>query len=305
MMNIQTITYITFAILLSIYSIDYLNSKSFIFAPLGAELLLIIYEIFQICATKLDYFKNPSNWVDMSKIVLFITYFIQIQLSVHDNKNLLGILLFITLFRGISYFRLFDDTRYYINLLFEVIKDVVPFLIILFYSQIGFSLIFISLDRSEDNLFSDYIQWTYPINLNGADKSYFDYADWLNFFIVSLLNSIVMFSLVVSILTDTYGRVNDHLVVADSQALASMIYESELLFFWNRKKNQTSFIYICSAQPDEYSEKVDVSVKIQQLKSLTGSLGKKINNNRRLMKNLKRKFVESSIKLESSLEEIT
>ena len=86
------------------------------------------------------------------------------------------------------------------------------------------------------------ITWTYPTDIPNCPTDNFNQEEWLTYFLVSLLLSIIMLSLVVSILSDTYAKVNEHSVVADSQALAQMIYESELLFFWNRNKNQTFFL---------------------------------------------------------------
>lgn len=305
LMYIQAVIYMTFCVLLDIYTVNYLNDKQFLYAIIANEGILFGYELVQICANRLEYFKDIMNWVDIAKTSLFLAYVIRVQLDYTDNPRLLSVLLFVTMFRGISYFRLFSDTRYYINLLFEVVKDLVPFLIILYYSSIGFAMVFLSLDRGNDNVYSNYLVWTYPTDVPNAPQDGYTQQDWLTYFLVSMLISIIMLSLVVSILSDTYARVNEHSVVAESQTLAQMIYESELLYFWNRKKNQTSFIYLCSVKEEIVMDKSDILKKVKKLKNIVTGVGKKINGNRRLMKNLKATFTINSDAMISSLNELT
>lgn len=303
-MIVQALIFMVFALLLSIHTVRDRNNATFIYGPLGVEVVLLLYEIFQIIVNKTEYFKDILNWVDLVKTALFVAYFIMIQMGNYENNSLLACLLFITLMRGISYFRLFSETRYYINLLYEVIFDLIPFLIIFYYSAVGFSMIFMSLDREKESDFFSYVTWGYPTDLGNYDTSAFDKADWLNYFLVTLLISIVMLSLVVSILSDTYGRVNENSLVADSQALAQMIYECELLYFWNRSKNQSKFVFLCAEQEDASLVKSNVTQKVMKLKGLVTVLSKKINSNRRLMKALKTKFVEDTEKIVSGFNDL-
>jgi WD40 repeat protein len=294
--------FLSFSILLAVHTVRDRNDKTFIIGPLVIECLLILYEFVQLYINKLEYFKDIWNWVDLGKTALFLAYFVMVQMDNRENNSLLAIVLFITLLRGITFFRLFTETRKYINLLYEVVFDLIPFLIIFYYSAVGFSMIFLSLGRERETDFFQYVTWGYPTDLGNYDTSNFDKAEWLTYFLVTLLISIVMLSLVVSILSDTYGRVSSHAQVADSQALAQMIYECELLFFWNRKSPESRFVFICTEQEDPTLEKVDVKEKVGKLKNLVTILAKKINNNRRMMRKVKAEFVEDSEKIISSLE---
>ena len=292
--NMQALFYMSFCLTLAIYTVNYLNDKSFILIPLGIEAFLLLYELIQICINRLAYFKDLLNWVDLGEIVLFGVYFLRVELSYTSNQELLSVVIFVSLFRGITYFRLFSDTRYYINLLFEVFVDVIPFLIIVYYASIGFGMIFLSLDRGGNNVFTDYLIWTYPLDIGAYPQDNFTDEQLLNYFIATLLIKIVMFSLVVSILGNTFKRVNEHSIVADSQAIAQMVYESELLFFWNRKKNQTSFVFLCSEKEEKAIDKADINKKVRKLKTFVTALGKKINGNKRMMRNMSVKFTETS-----------
>ena len=233
-MYAQGAVYMGFAALLAYHTVEHSKdviNKTFLYYPFFVELVLVSYEVVQMFVNQAEYFKEVLNWVDLIKSCLFLTYFIRYQLSYYNDSSLLAIILFVTLLRGITYFRLFSETRYYINLLYEVLFDVIPFLIILYYVTIGFAMIFLSLQRTEDNTYFDYLTNVYPSRLGEYSTDNFDKIDWLNYFLVSILISVIMLNLLVSILGDTFGRVNDQSSIADSQALASMIYEIELLFF--------------------------------------------------------------------------
>ncbi len=62
-----------------------------------------------------------------------------------SNRNLLACLTFCSWARGVSYLRLFKQTRSLIRLVIEVVKDMKAFAIVLFMSVIGFTLTFFSL----------------------------------------------------------------------------------------------------------------------------------------------------------------
>lgn len=52
--------------------------------------------------------------------------------------------------RAISFLRLFKSTRVFITLLISVTNDIVPFLIVLFVSFLGFSIAYLALLNLED-----------------------------------------------------------------------------------------------------------------------------------------------------------
>ena len=300
----QGLVYMSFCLMLSIYTVSYLNDKGFIVVPFVIQVFLLIYEAIEMFINRLKYFKDKLNWIELGEITLFLVYFVRVQLSYTDNQELLSVVLFVCLFRGISYFRLFSDTRYYINLLSEVVQDLIPFLVIIYYSSIGFAMVFLSLDRGTDNLFTDYLIWTYPVDIGNYPQDNFTDEQLLTFFLANMLIKIIMLSLVVSILGNTFKRVNESSIVADSQALAQMVYESELLFFWNRKKNETSFVFLCTEKQDSAMDKADINDKAKKLKTVITGIGKKISGNKRMMRNLTVKFTETSRSLIKSITEL-
>ena len=58
------------------------------------------------------------------------------------------IVAFLNLFRGITTFRVFDGTRYYITLIITALNDIKYFIIIFTYSTFSFGVLFL-ISRSE------------------------------------------------------------------------------------------------------------------------------------------------------------
>ena len=53
------------------------------------------------------------------------------------------IVLFLYIIRGVTIFRIFDGTRYYIKLISESLIDIRFFLVMMFYSTFSFGILFI------------------------------------------------------------------------------------------------------------------------------------------------------------------
>lgn len=166
--------------------------------------------------------------------------------------------------RGITYFRIFSKTRYMINLLIEIFKDIRSFVILLFYTTFAFSIMFYANEENSDLKFGDYLSSSYTINLGAFETDNYDSLQWLIFCLATLVNPIIMLNLLIAILGDTFSNVQDNMIVADKKELAEVILDIESLMYWRRKFNLKSFIQICS---EEESEKMDTwNGKTRELK---------------------------------------
>lgn len=78
-----------------------------------------------------------------------------------------------------------------------------------------------------------------------GDFSYDDYspAQWVLFVISSVFMPLVMLNLLIAIMSDTFERVTNSMVEADGRELNSMILEQEAMLFWNKNKNEKSFLH--------------------------------------------------------------
>jgi WD40 repeat protein len=264
----QAVVYVIYLVLLSAYSS--LGNVQILHACFALNLALILYEIFQVVCSKEEYFKDLWNYVDVARSTIVTVIWVR---DVGDyfltQDNLIALVVFISWVRGISYFRIIKDTRYYINLIYEVIKDILPFLSILFYSTIAFSLVFERLLHRDDRYFK-YLTTSWEINVGGFDTS--DYENWmyLAFFTHTILNPILMLNLLISIMSHTFEKVNENILVADSKELAEMIREGELFFIWKRKYVEKKFLHVCKNIGIAAEENDSVTVLKKMRKRITG-----------------------------------
>jgi WD40 repeat protein len=255
----QAILYFFYMIMLSYYLIRYEGEKapSVVVNILEVNVLLILYEIFQMFLTKSLYFYDIWNYIDMARSATCFIYCIFSLIDFDDQvtKQLLVSVTFLSMMRGISYFRLFDETRYMINLLNEVFKDMTSFLILLFYSTFSFALIyFIMVNNLKSNahedskVFSSYIATSYLLNLGDFDTDNYGLFEWIIFFFASVINPLIMLNLLISIMGDTYGRVKEEKEIADMKELTQMVIEGEYLLFCKRKQGKKTYMQICELE---------------------------------------------------------
>jgi len=134
--------------------------------------------------------------------------------------------------RGISYFTVWQQTRYMINLLAVVFIHMIPFLILLFYTTITFALLLYAYESDPSLDFLTFLENSYTLNLGGINTDGYDSMDWVIFGLSTLVNPIVMLNLLIAILGDSFNDVQDNQEIADKKELASIILDIELLMSW-------------------------------------------------------------------------
>jgi hypothetical protein len=268
----QASGYTIYLVLLSAYG--NLQNFNILSACFALNINLIIYEVAQMLTSGKDYLTDPWNYMDLIRAALMTLLFFYDLYNVDYYFNfLLAATLFFTWIRGVSYFRIFTVTRYYINLIYEVIIDILPFLTILFYSTIGFSLTFENLQASDRPYFG-YVTESWEINVGGFDTSSYGKLMYLAFFLHTVINPIIMLNLLISIMSNTFGRVNSQVIVADSRELAGMILEAELMLFWRRNSNHRMYLHVCKSISE--TKVVDPTIgylKLMKRKILMASKG--------------------------------
>ena len=246
LMAYQAVAYLFYLISLVVYAI---GPEWFIWVPLSISLILYIYELIFIYIDPKNYFKSFWNLIDTTRASVLLIYFF--ANDNHANMNgLFAFLIAISWFRGITYFRINSKSRYLINLLFQVISDIIPFMVIFMYTTLGFGVIQGMFTNTNDAPFKNFID-SYLIsngiwnNFRYEDPSMNskDYVYPLSIIMITLINPVIVVNLLVSILSDTYETVEENAVVADGLELVDMIIEIETLHFWNRDKNEKKFLH--------------------------------------------------------------
>ena len=278
----QALLYLIYTILLCLYtSYDYCRTPMFLVVPFAISALLYVYELIFVFLGPLAYFSDFWNVVDTLRAFLMISYtslvwvnYFEVKASGNDKERfMLAVLIFVSWTRGITYFRINAATRYLIKLLFQVCMDIVPFLVILFYSTVAFGLMFRAFDSGVKSDFFPYLTESYNILLGSWDNPTEPKFFSLILLLATLLNPIVSLNLLIAILTDTFETVKKDEVVADSQELASMIVEIETLIFCKREKNLKKFIHLIEADSADIEEDVEIGVLVKNVRSKVHNLG--------------------------------
>ncbi|OMJ69060.1 hypothetical protein SteCoe_33313 [Stentor coeruleus] len=243
---IQALLYLLYLIVISCYSTFegvFLLIFSFVL-----NVILILYELKQAISSGSDYFSDPWNYLDLIRLIFATLMFItDIIVGTVYSEFIIAIVLLVSWMRGIAYFRVIKATRYYINLIYEVILDIIPFLMIVLYSTLAFSFIFERVFRDptkEPFSYFFYLSMSWELNLGSFSSDEYSTLMYFAFVLHAILNPILMLNLLISVMSNTFERVNSQVEVADSKELAKMILEAELVYAWNRDNIEKEYLYM-------------------------------------------------------------
>ena len=281
---IQGMLYILYLVLLSLFCIFFRTSPSFLIVLFVLNVFLSLYEVIQISTDFYDYWFDIWNILDQLR-GLACTLYCFLEWTGDSNNIVLLTTIIFSWTRGISYFRMFDGTRYMVRLLSEVIKDMKVFFVILFYSTIAFTFIFYLRDTAIS--FSEFLTVSYRLNLGDFDADYTDPFDWIIFFLATVINPLIMLNLLISIMGDTYGRVQETNDIANYQELTEMIIEIEKLMFWKKSQTEQYYMQQCDFLKGNEGEKDKVNERIKALRSQLLVIEKTVSHVKNNIKNSK------------------
>ena len=220
------------------------------------------------------YIRNAWNILDLCRIALCIWYIINQLINDAENYSGLELLTLCYWLKAIGYFRIFNKYRYLLRVILEIIKDMIPFFLILFTSTIAFAML-LCVSQSNMQFYNAFVN-VYLLDQTDFHFDLDSFENVLVFFLASLLNPIIMLNLLIAIMGDTYDRVQEDQIVADYREMTELILEAEYLIFWNRlKKPQFKYITRCDYMRNLNLEKNQWMGKIRAVKkSLQGLEGK-------------------------------
>lgn len=282
-----------------------------------------------------DYFTEFWNYIDLSRAALFYVYFYfgyikyyeatepitdsTGQVSQADPSYLLDdylwLLVTVTILswvRGITLFALSTSTRYMISLLTEVIKDIIAFAVVVFYSILSFAFIKMAFTKSvnidTEAGIADLILGSFFEATGGGDTDVEGFTLFLVIFNL-IFNVIIMMNLLISILGTTYGRVNDDAQVEDLKQLTEMIIEAESFYLNRRNNKKKTIMQICEEYtPAEVVGANDLRIRFRTVKNEISIMKQKNDELHRLnykkVEDLDQKIVDALTKIETSKKEI-
>lgn len=271
LMIYQMLVYVCYLISLVLYlsEIEWMIWVTFVL-----NIMLYSYEAIFIALNPLRYFRSFWNLIDTARAGLLVYYFFSYH---NDNQmtGLLSIIVMISWIRGITYFRVNSKTRYLIGLLFQVIVDVIPFMVIFLYTTLGYGIVQGMLTNNVDNPFDNFMG-SYLISNGGwqnfryaeENRNARDFIYPTSIIVITLINPIIVVNLLVAILSDTYENVQEQSTIADGLELVDMIIEIETLFFWNRPVQDKKFLHmaVLNLIQDEDADDMEVQDLVRKVK---------------------------------------
>lgn len=303
LMMFQGLTYIFYLLSLMFYltsdlwPIPYLSTDLILLIGFCINAYLIFYELIQMFFEGLEYWREAWNYVDLIRFSLYTALCIVVWYDYTTIQNsgyfndLKIVLVLVSWIRGLTYFSLINSTRYLTALILEVISDMSSFMILTFYSIIGLSLMLFCSSDVKNDMFYSYFGFTFMTTIGeyesfGHSASGFQPISLIIFTITSIINTIVMMNLLISIIGDTFDRVQQGIAVADLKQLGFMIYEIESLMFWRRNRKETVYMQRLCPKHGEKNEEVVWDGKLREIKNAVFHAGSKIEGS---VKNLAEK----------------
>ena len=250
---------------------------------------MLAKECVQVVESIRKYVRDFWNFLDLARITCTFVY-LGFCWSGEESIALSQILTILYWIRAVTYFRIFDKTRYLIRMIIETFVDIVPFLLIFFTATLTFALLFFIATKSES--FSETFVMAYQLNFNDFSGFLTDgYAEglssifWCVFFISSIMNPIILLNLLIAIMSDTYDRVQEDQVVADCKEMAGLIIQAEGMLFWRRKLVNQAYLQRCDYTRNLLNDSAEWMGKIRAIKkSITRLQVKSRNNDKKLDK---------------------
>ena len=251
-----------------------------------------------------------GNTLDITRLILCY-YWVQLD---ETNSNTIEFLLCLcTVIRGLTAFRAFTKTRYYVRLISRAIMDILPFIAIFLYSTLCFGMIEGLLQRNDlDFKVSDIFIKSYYVNLTEFDSKP-DSINWLfiSFFFGTMINIYVILNLLISILGDSFERFQLSASEIDLKEMTSVLYEIESIINCKRKSRNDTGKYLAACDGFNNNQKIwkgKLQHVIDEMKGMQDMIVQKIEavekENNEKFRSFEDKFNEAMMKNSKDLESL-
>lgn len=215
------------AVLISIYSA---TGGRYLFLEVPIFLLgvfFLMYETFEVASIGFSaYFTMIWNYVDCFGTLILPPSMIAIWCGAEGDLKewLVSFMIVYAYSRLVSYFRVFDQTRKLIRTIIEILRDMRSFAVILTVTTFGLALIFQQFDRSKT--FGESLLEAYNLLYYSYDTTGYNVGQMFYFVVVTILATMVLLNMLLAMMWDSYGRVQEKSVLTDSQELLDLIEEN-------------------------------------------------------------------------------
>lgn len=209
--------------------------------------ILLLFQLIQLVRKGFSLFItniwNPLEVIRLSICGLWLglLYFLQIEYN-----ELTWFMILLNFIRGFTGFRAFHFTRYYTRLVFSALYDITSFIFIFSYAILACGVLLTFKDYDQ-NLFRVWISsYDLSLGLFNADKD--DPIKYVSFILASIFNMVIMLSLLISILSDSFDKFQTESVDIDYKEMAQEITNMEYLLFFRKEKSEKMHLHICDTK---------------------------------------------------------
>lgn len=191
----------------------------------------LIYEAIEfILSPKKDYLSSLWNYCDIiSNALVPTTLIFSWSGAEEDAKNwLFSFMLLFTYIKWVSYFRVFEQTRKLIQMIIQIIIDIKSFAFILALVVFGLSLIFSQFDR--ETTYPTHLFNSYRLLYSDFDLDNFSSPAMIFYFVIVIaFVAIVLLNMLITIMGQTFGAMEEKSVLVTSLDLLQLIKECRLM----------------------------------------------------------------------------
>ena len=233
-----------------------------------------------------EYFEDYWNYLDIVRNLSSVAWIVLGLCGVSSLYFTWSVAL-INLLRGITVFRLFDGTRFYIELIFRSLNDIKYFFLMFAYSTFTFGFL-LMISRDEGLGFSSIWGESYDLNFGNYEdtNSGIYFMQYIGYFGATVINVVLMLNLLISILGDSYERFQLEQAIVDIKEKARISMELQSMMFWANKQSLLKCIRLCnSAFQDEEEQDWEGRIRFMD-KKLDKSIKELIESNKLAEKKL-------------------
>jgi hypothetical protein len=238
--------------------------------------LLSCFDFWQMYTNFSFFWKDVWNYFDLARLLSLMVYCYCFftGFALERQNEIMAMIAFISFARGIAFFRIYDDTRYLIQLIQNIIIDIKSFAIILAYSTFSFSVI--EMVQGEDNdSYIFHLKQAFMVNLGelSIEESKTGLT-WIILALMGILNLLILLNMLISIMGDTFSTTKENSEIANYQEIAQMVLEIETVSIKKPKNMIKKYLQLCEADTSGENESSNKDMK--KIKRLLKDISRKV-----------------------------
>ena len=262
--------------------------------------LILVWQVLIIKASGRSYFRNIWNLCDFSRCIFIIIWLPLAFCDIHST-TLIWFVGLLILIRGITGFRYFEGTRYYVQLILHALNDAKYFLFVFAYSNFFFGVLF-TIARKDP--FNFQTIWVNPYGLNFGTTLEVTIPsiytlEYIVYVACTLINVIMMLNLLISILGKAFGDFQARVDIIIFREKAELVLEVHRIFHYARIRSDLQYLHVVDhSMPLEKDDEVDDNIKPKDegFNTRLAALEDKSENTLRLLRDMKIMIEELSRK---------